>query len=310
MPSASFAGNLLIETSGLYKPCTNQSQRGMVCFTLGYLVINPMSSIYTLIRHCLVMFLALAIISACSSSSNGDPVENDNPLSIVENPVDDVPGQPGPAPDPAPATPSEPSIPAEPSEPSEPSILIPPADNDSSLAQLLDGIHQQVGITLVDLNQRLNSGIMLTEQQNQCVGSFDPAIGESLTMISCDQPLATNDIAIYVESASFYASSVCQAGLLNGTGTDCVVRQARITVPTTFTLPDNTSVPQRPQPITGAEIFYAIDGTLLRVENNPSMLTGVFRCDYNLETAQAVTNNTAANCDAIISGIAARLNAT
>jgi len=68
-------------------------------------------------------------------------------------------------------------------------------------------------------------------------------------------------------------------------------------------------VPQRPQPVAGAEIFYAIEGTQLTVENNPSPLTGVFRCDFDLETGLPVSTSAFTNCDEIISSIANRFDA-
>ena len=295
----------------------------------------------------IALALMLILTSACSSSSD------DEPGALDTNPINDVPVEPEtPAtptdpeasPEPnaptAPEAPSEPNAPTEPEEPSEPNaptepeapsepssppepttplepgdptVLVPPVDANSALGRLLDGIHRQVEATLVDLNQRLSSGILLTDQQNQCLGSFDPGIGESLTMINCEQPLATDDIAIFVEQASFFNTSACREDLFNGNGNNCAVMQARITVPTTFEVTDNNDggdifVPQRPQPVAGAEIFYAIDGTQLRVENNPSPLTGIFRCDFDLETGLPDGSSPTANCDEIISGIADRFD--
>ena len=256
----------------------------------------------------IALALMLALISACSSSSTEDPAEP------TVNPADDVPGEPATPVGPSePATPSEPTTPTTPAEPNDPLVLEPPVDENSDLGRLLEGIHRQVEATLLDLNQRLNSGVLLTDQQNQCLGSYDPSVGESLTSISCEQPLATDEIAIYVERASFFNTAVCQADLFNGSGNNCTVMLARITVPTTFEIPANSSgddgfVPQRPQAVAGAEIYYAIEDTLLRVENNPSMLTGVFRCDYDLETGLPVGSTTTANCDNVIANTANRLD--
>ena len=193
-------------------------------------------------------------------------------------------------------------------------MLEPPVDENSDLGRLLAGIHRQVAATLLDLNQRLSSGVLLTEQQNQCLGSYDPGVGESLTSISCEQALATDEITIYVERASFFDTVACQTDLFNGRADNCTVMQARITVPTTFEVPANTSgddgsVPQRPLAVAGAEIFYAIDGSQLRVENNPSMLTGVFRCDFDLETGLPAGGSTTTNCDNVIANIANRFDA-
>ena len=132
-------------------------------------------------------------------------------------------------------------------------------------------------------------------------------------MIDCEQSLATDDVAIFVERASFFNTSACQADLFNGTGNSCIVMQARITVPTLFEITDNNDdsdifVPQRPQPVAGAEIFYAIEDTQLSVENNPSPLTGFFRCDFDLESGLPSGTNPTANCIDIISSIADRFD--
>ncbi len=308
------------------------------------------SGVISVIALALMMMLA----SACSSSSSNDPAAPaTNPIDdvLVEPETPAIPSEPEAPTDPntptepeapaepitpsepeapaEPITPSEPEAPAEPITPSEPeapsepttplepedpTVLVPPVDANSALGRLLDGIHRQVEATLVDLNRRLSSGILLTEQQNQCLGSFDPGVGESLTMINCEQPLATDEIAIFVERASFFNTSACQEDLFNGSGNSCVVMQARITLPTTFEITDNNDggdifVPQRPQPVAGAEIFFAIEGTQLRVENNPSPLTGFFRCDYDLETGLADGTSPITNCDEIVSSIADRFDA-
>ena len=236
------------------------------------------------------------------------PTEPEVPSEPIAPTEPEVPSEP--------ITPTEPDAPSEPTtplDPEDPIVLVPPVDANSALGRLLDGIHRQVEATLLDLNQRLSSGILLTDQQNQCLGSFDPGVGESLTMINCEQPLATDDIAIFVERASFFNTSACQEDLFNGRGNNCTVMQARITLPTTFEVTEDNEggdifVPQRPQPVAGAEIFFAIEGTQLRVENNPSSLTGVFRCDYDLETGLADGNSPISSCDEIISSIADRFD--
>ncbi len=269
----------------------------------------------------LVFILLAGMISACSSSSN------DEPTALADNPVNDLPGEPIEPTEPTipteptvPTEPSEPNAPVEPAEPStpqppiesnDPPLLIPMVDENSNLARLIDGIGWQIELTLVDLNQRLSSGVTLSEQQNICLGDFNPALGEALTMIDCEQALVTGNSPNRVESASFFDTSLCRSSLSNGNAIDCVIRQARISVPTTFVIPDtpdNTDVfvPERPQPVAGAEIFYAIEGTRLRIENNPSMLTGIFRCDYDLETGAASGDAGGANCDNIVSNIADR----
>ena len=284
------------------------------------------SGVISVIALALMMMLA----SACSSSSSNDPAAPaTNPIDdvLVEPETPAIPSEPEAPTDPntptepeapaEPITPSEPEAPSEPTtplEPEDPTVLVPPVDANSALGRLLDGIHRQVEATLVDLNKRLSSGILLTDQQNQCLGSFDPGVGESVSMIKCEMPLASDDIAIFVERVSFFNTSACQEDLFNGSGNSCVVMQARITLPTTFEITDNNDggdifVPQRPQPVAGAEIFFAIEGTQLRVENNPSPLTGFFRCDYDLETGLADGTSPITNCDEIVSSIADRFDA-
>jgi len=192
-------------------------------------------------------------------------------------------------------------------------MLIPVVSEGGDLDRLVRGVTRQVSRTLLDLNAMLTSGAELSEQQDICLGSYDPAFGEQLLAVDCARALATGDIALYVESASFYDTSDCNSDIFDGSTDSCVLQTARVTIPTTWIVPElpADSPPGtrlRPVPIGGMEIYYAVDNTDLRIENNEAALTGVFRCDLDLSDQQATTVIPGQSCADIIKKTADRLD--
>lgn len=217
------------------------------------------------------------------------PAENpdQNPDDILNPDVD-----PAPAPDP---TGSD-----------DPVILIPNVTQGSDLDRLIGGISNQASRTILDLAQRLSEGTDLTEQQNDCLGTYDPAMGEVLLSVSCKPALPTGDVALYVGEAAFYDTESCNASIFEGNTSDCQLQRASITIRTDFMPP----VPpqRRPQLLfAGMEIYYAIDNTTLRLENTADMLTGAFRCDIELNNGQTSSAATNQSCDDIIKRAADRI---
>ncbi len=187
-----------------------------------------------------------------------------------------------------------------------PDILIPTVEAGSDTDRLLKGIDRQISSTLIDLNTRLRQGETLSDQQETCLGAFDPAVGEQLLAINCEQPLATGDSIIRVDSAAYYNTDTCQTGLAANDTTNCILQSARITVPTEWVIGEESPLPQ---PIAGMEIYYAIDSTNLRIENSDEALTGLFRCDLDLASAQSTASLTGQSCATIITTAADRFDA-
>jgi len=262
-------------------------------------------------------------LSACSSSSDPVPADTDVTPTAPGEQQSDQPGQnPGENPGQNPGqnpedNPNEPVIvppdvepPIDnpdpgPGESQDPDILVPSVIEGSDLERLITGISQQASRTILDLAQRLSEGT-LTEQQNDCLGPYDPAQGETLLSISCNRALATGDVALYVGEAAFYDTDACNASVFDGSTADCQLQKASITVRTEWIFPGPS---QPPQPIAGMEIYYAIDNTILRIENTADMLTGAFRCDIELSNGQANAALTGQSCEDIISNAADRIEA-
>jgi hypothetical protein len=179
------------------------------------------------------------------------------------------------------------------------SMLTPTPETGSDTERLLKGINRQVARTILDLNARLRDGIALTDQQEICLGSYDPAAGQQLLMIDCADPLTTGDVPIRVELAGYYDTPECNAAIFNGEVSDCFVQTARLSIPVQWIIPERPagtpdSVPNRPQPLAGIEVFYAINNsTNLRIASNEDeeMLTGRFLCDINLLNNQTSSTN-------------------
>lgn len=182
-----------------------------------------------------------------------------------------------------------------------------PIAAESETGQLIQSIKRTSAIALIDLNSRLRGGQDLTVQQEECLGSYDPALGEALLAIDCAVPLATGDVAIYVTRAAFVDTAGCHMAMLNDDAGPCTLATARITVPTQF----ETAAPgELPRPVPGAEITYQLDAASLILQNNPSSLTGYFRCEIDLSSGLPIANdNQPGNCSADISRVRERLDA-
>ena len=171
-------------------------------------------------------------------------------------------------------------------------------DQDSTLVQFQSSVKLLVSQSLLALNQSLSSGELLSPQQEDCLGSFDPALGQPLLAINCEQPLAISNVPIYAKIAAFNNTTECIADIQNNTASNCSVAIAELTVNTLWTTPPTEpGQPERPQPEAGAFIQYNIEQHRLAIENLPAALTGVFRCEYDLISGVPTTNNAVANCE-------------
>ncbi len=249
------------------------------------------------------LLLSAAVVvslGACSSSSEPVPADanTDGTPSVPNEQQNDQPDQ---TPDENTGENQNP----EPVGPNDPDILVPSLVEGSDIDRLINGISRQASRTIIDLSQRLSEGAELTEQQNDCLGTYDPAVGETLLSISCEPALATGDIPLYVGETAFYDTEACNASLFSGSSADCQLQRASISILTDWITPEPPQ--RRPQPIAGMEIYYAIDNTILRIENTEDMLTGAFRCDIELSSGQASSPLTGQSCDDIIMTAADRI---
>lgn len=162
----------------------------------------------------------------------------------------------------------------------------PKIDPKSALGQMLSRINELAVRSIYSLNQSLSQGEMLTDQQEQCLGSYDPAIGEPVLSINCDQPLATGDVPIFTSVASLVDSAKCRTSLQENKGNACHTSQADLLIRTTFVTPEVG----RPQPRAGATLSYNIVKDQLIIENLPQALSGRFLCIYNSRNGHPINN--------------------
>ena len=230
----------------------------------------------------------------------------DDPATPI--PADPAPTEPEPA-DPAPTgpilPPAAPGVAPNPDPTAAPEPLIPPVTPGSSLDRLIIGLTRQASLAMLDLNRRLSQGETLTAQQNECLGAFEGGNGQPLTEISCNSPLVIEGVpSISVGQAAFYNTPACIASLFDQNTNDCVLQRISVEVAPEFV---NSADTIRPQLVfAGSRINYAIGNTSLRLNNSNDALTGVFSCEYSLETV-AQLNADGADCDSVVDSSAAQI---
>ena len=146
---------------------------------------------------------------------------------------------------------------------------------------MLNGLNRQAALTLLDLNQRISQGVMLSGLENTCLGAFNETLGEPLLAIDCGtRNIAIDGVDILVGKAAFFDTPACRAAIFAGNSSDCVLEELSLTINSRFVTP----AAGRPSPVfPGSLIDYAIDGTDLVIRNLPDdALTGVFSCSIDL----------------------------
>ncbi len=185
-----------------------------------------------------------------------------------------------------------------------------PADNISDDSVISSQIKTLVGRTLIDLNQSINQGQQLSEQQENCIGAFDPALGESLLSIDCDQALATGNVAIYMQTAAFDDTEVCHADVMANQTSDCNVAYAKFDVNTLWVNPAQTNGQSsgRPIPMVGATLSYRMQPNILTIENLPAALGGVFSCDFDINNELSFMSEPTQNCDQLLQDLSSLID--
>ncbi len=181
----------------------------------------------------------------------------------------------------------------------------PPYSAGSELGQLVTAINGVVELALVDINQKIRGGELLNSDLEQCIGAFDPALGESILEVDCDQPLVTNEIAIFVHQATLADTDECHAGMAVDDMESCELRFADITIPVQWEVAPGA---RRPYPLDSAIIQYDLDAFTLTLENIEGAITGAFYCEVDLSTGNPVATDRPGNCSADITRIRERLN--
>lgn len=236
--------------------------------------------------HALFYLIALVGIAACTSQ---DPDTN-TAIQQPENPVDEL-DQPDLA---------DPAV--------ESTVLLPPVVADSELDHLLKGMRRQVANTLILLNQKLSSGELLSVQENECLGTYDPGAGEPLLAINCaPTPLTavidSRTVRISISQAAFYDTNECRISLSSDHGQNCLLRSVDMSISTEWVIPP---APARPYPIAGAHIMYALREPVLVLQSIEGAPTEPFLCAIDLSTA--LPTSTDNSCETKIPEVANRLD--
>ena len=145
-----------------------------------------------------------------------------------------------------------------------------------------------LGNTLIDLNRRLGEGSGLTDQQEDCLGAFEPGFGPTLgeppLAIDCERALATEPfVAVYVERAAFARSAACLAGLAAAGAADCVLVVGEMNARTRFAQAPSD---RRPLPVEGSGIVlrHEIDAGVFEIADDDDTIGPDFRCAYDIAT--------------------------
>jgi len=176
-------------------------------------------------------------------------------------------------------------------DPANPAAAI---TTDSDAGRLIERINYLSQRTVLGLSQALSQGELLTDQQQNCLGSFEPANGNQLLSVKCDVPLATGDVPLYSALAVLADTPQCRDSLLSGAEDGCYALQADITVSTLWRVPESG----RPIPEPGGYLRYNVaDSGRLILENLPERFAGNFYCELDLSTGEWINTERPGNCN-------------
>lgn len=222
--------------------------------------------------HYTTILLSLFLIggTACSSSSTVDNVEPD---PVVASPqLQDQDGEP------------------------------------DDLERLRLGLKRLVALSLIDLNQALTSGEILSSQQSDCLGSFESGRGEPLSSFDCAgapllAPTNANTVRLSINRAAFFSTQTCHADLLIGRTDNCELHSAEVSISTEWVIPEP---PQRPYPIAGLDMNYSVAESILSIDSLEGTPSEPFSCKIDLSTAEPP--DASADCDFSVALAADRLD--
>jgi|GEM_PF-2259577 len=185
-------------------------------------------------------------------------------------------------------------------------ILVPAIPGDLNAARVLDGLQLILARTVLDLNDRLSSGIDLTAQQEGCLGTYEPGLGDPLFGVDCSSALVTEPVNVFVERGVFHDTDACRASLAERSADDCVIAFASVFTKTVF---EQTFPERRPRPLPGSGVVigYAVDGPVLEIASDEQALLGVFGCRIDLATGSTLPGGIG-NCNAAFGDVAIRLD--
>ena len=170
---------------------------------------------------------------------------------------------------------------------------------------MVNALTLQAGNTLVNLNQKIMQGEVLSALEEQCLGSFEEGFGEPLLAIDCGEDFyALEGIDIPMDTVSVFNTSECRNSLLEFTAEGCVLEQISTSLNPRFEIP----VTGRPFPVfSGANVDYGVNGTALNISNIQPAPTGIFNCDIELSSLEVSSPANGSNCETIVNTVVTRI---
>ena len=174
----------------------------------------------------------------------------------------------------------------------------------SDLDRLIDAIQQSAALPIEALNRKLHSGETLTTEENACLGAYDPGTGNPVFAIDCANGLIVKE-PLQVQHVEFAPTESCRISLGKDSAENCELQSANLSILTVWVVPevpqDDGYVPARPYPIAGIDIaFRQNGGNTVVLQNATSALTGVFRCEVDLQSGAEIPSDLPGDCPSLI----------
>ena len=169
---------------------------------------------------------------------------------------------------------------------------------------LLEEVRLAASDPVNTINSTLLTGATLTPAQNDCLGTFDPAIGEQLTQIDCapfDTSVSVFDSELQAIAVTLDPSFDCQASLLEGQTDNCTLSSADLLLPVIWVPIENPAPSQigTVTPIDGARFEFNLEGNGRLIFENVSNIFPAFRCEVDINGGFLVeTDQRRGNCEA------------
>ena len=195
-----------------------------------------------------------------------------------------------------------------------------PADISAEVQTFTTLLEETVVFGLVDLNEKLQSGVQFSDLVLDCLsefnpepgdtllpfGGFDPAIGNALQSFECNVgsvPLENGVFPLFLFEAGVTESSVCGEGLLSLDGTFCNLSNAQLFIPAELTTTEFGLPIFFPS---GIVDFDVTEGTL-NIANLPGPITGGFNCSFDLQTGFVTSTGFDSDCVGALNGLGSRV---
>lgn len=239
--------------------------------------------------------------TACSSGANDPALEDigaqdDDSNAAITTQDNEPTSEPTPEP-----TPTPPPI-------NLGDLGVPTIEGDSNdevrtFAALLE---EMVVFGLIDLNEKLQSGEQFSDAESDCLGSFEPAVGDALLSIECNTgsvPLVNGVFSLFLLEAGVAQTAACNDGLLALDGSACRLTKADILIPVEWTSPDNGL----PTPYPNGMVEFNLSPDSLDINSLPNSVTANFDCSFNFATGNATSGTSNENCASALDGLARRV---